>query len=160
MPIAVAPLSQHPHFISTLADGFAGEWPEWAATLTRAGIEDLFVDGRGSMPVVLVAFEADRALGTIALRQWLADKPMEETPWVRQLWMERNSRGRGVDRLLIAAIEAAAVERGWSVIHAATTVIERLLVRRGWEVFRRIDHGGQPMALLRKRLAALPELRG
>jgi GNAT superfamily N-acetyltransferase len=75
---------------------------------------------------------------------------MDETPWIRGLLVRESHRGRGVDRLLVAAAEASARALGHGTVYTATTRIERLAVRRGWEVFRRIEHDGSPMAWLRK----------
>ena len=46
--------------------------------------------------------------------------------------------------------------RPW--LYAGTNRIEALLRRRGWEVYRRLAHGGQPMAWFRKPLQAAGEL--
>lgn len=102
--------------------------------------------------MILVAHDGREPLGTIALREYCADDPMPESPWVRQLYVFARHRGRGIDRLLIGAIEDAARERGFTTVHAATNRIETLLVRRGWSVFRRVDHEGEPMAWLAKSL--------
>lgn len=149
----VSPISQHPEFIPRLADGFAAEWPGWAARVGRRGIEGIF-EARGAerFPVVLVAHDCGEPLGTIALRRYFAEDAMPETPWIRQLYVFPPYRGRGVDRALMAAIEEAARQRGFGVLYAATDRIERLLARRGWRVVRRMEHEGEPLAWLRKDL--------
>jgi hypothetical protein len=67
-------------------------------------------------------------------------------------------RGLGIDRALGAAIESSARKLGYPWLYAGTTRIEALLCRRGWEVYRRVVHGGQPMAWLRKPPQAAGEL--
>lgn len=139
--------------IRQLADAFAAEWPEWAATLSREALEGTFASAeRGALPVVLAATADGKAIGTIALRPWFGEEPMPETPWVRGFWVAQEYRGSGVARRLMEAIERVAHDLGYRTIYAGTTSIEKLLARRGWNVFRRIEHHGEPMAWLEKPL--------
>ena len=152
--MAVSDLALHPGFIPALVDGFFAEWPEWCTRVGRPVVEDIFACGPdGSLPVVLVAHRDGEPLGTIALRPWYGNEPMDETPWVRQLFVFPRHRGHGIDRALIGAIERAARALGFTRLYAATNRIEPLLVRRGWEVFQRIEHEGRPMAWLRYELS-------
>lgn len=137
-----------------LADGFAAEWPQWAATLSREALEDGFVSGAGTaLPRIFVAHEEGGAVGTVALREWFDEAPMPETPWIRGLYVVPERRGCHIDRTLVRAAEDAARSLGYGKAYSATTRIERLLLRRGWSVFRRIDHHGEPMAWLCKNLS-------
>jgi len=137
--------------VALLADAFEREWPGWARTISRSELEAIFVSGPlGALPVVPAAVDGDRLLGTVALRPWFAEEPMRETPWVRQLYVFPEHRGRGVDRALVSAIEGCALSLGYRELYAATHRIEPLLRRRGWDVFRRIEPPGEPMAWLRK----------
>jgi GNAT superfamily N-acetyltransferase len=151
--IRVDSIARHRDYVAILADAFAAEWPEWASRVSRDEIVAGFAPGAPQgLPLVLVAHDGERPLGTIALRHWFAEEPMEHSPWVRGLLVLPAYRGGAVFRALEAAIEAEAVTLGFEYLHAATTRIEPLLVRRGWEVFRRIDHEGEPMAWLHKRI--------
>ncbi len=149
--ITVGRLDRHPRFVAELADGFEREWPEWTRTVTRAELEAIFASAaEGELPIVLAASEEGRVLGTIALGPWFGDDAMPETPWVRQFFVLPPYRGRGVDRVLAAAITERARALGYPCLYAATNRIERFLTRRGWELFRRIEHDGAPMAWMRK----------
>ena len=139
--------------IGALADAFAAAWPEWAATISRAALEDTFRCGEaGALPVVFAALDAGDPVGTVALRCWFGDQPMEQTPWVRGLWVAASHRGRGIDRLLMRAVADEARRRGHGRLYAATTSIERLGTRWGWRVFHRLDHRGEPMAWMYREL--------
>ena len=147
-------LSRHPAFIPTLVDGFFAEWPEWCARVGRPVVASIFEAGAGgSLPVILVAHEGGEALGTVALRPYFGDEPMEHTPWVRQFFVFPRHRGRGVDRALGRAVEQEARRLGFASLFAATNRIEKLLARRGWEAFEVVDHEGRPMAWLRKPIS-------
>lgn len=140
--------------VSRLADAFAAEWPEWAATVSRGELEACFAIGEsGALPIVFAALDGGEPLGTVALRPYFDVEPMPETPWVRGLWVAPSHRGRGVDRQLMRAVEDAARGQGFTRIYAATTRIERLGARWGWRVFRRIEHKGEPMAWLSREVA-------
>lgn len=151
----IARLDAYPRFVAQLADGFAAEWPDWAATVSRAEIESGFACAAdlAQLPVVLVAFEGDRALGTIALRSWFGDEAMTETPWVRGLYVVPEARGGRVGPLLIAAVEQEARDRDYRHLYAATSRIESHMVRHGWQVFHRLEHKGEAMAWLQRGLA-------
>ena len=153
MTVAVDDLSLHPRFIPQLADAFFAEWPEWCARVGRSAVEAIFASRpAGSLPVVLVAHDRDRLLGTVALRPWFADEPMDETPWVRQLLVLPQHRGHGVYPALAGAIEGRARELGFKRLHAATNRIAPLLTRQGWVVFREVEVEGEKLAWLRKTL--------
>ena len=103
--ITVGRLDRSARFIPRLADAFAAEWPDWARSVSRAELEAIFANGvEGGLPVVLVAYDGDRVLGTVALRPWFGEEAMPETPWVRQFYVLPEYRGRGIDRLLAAAV--------------------------------------------------------
>lgn len=139
--------------IRALADAFAAEWPEWAGQVGRAAVERTFASGpAGSLPAVYGAFAADVPVGTVALRPWFGEEPMEQTPWVRGLWVAPAHRGRGVDRLLMQAVEAEARALGFHRVYAATTSIERLARRWGWSTFHRLDHEGETMVWMSRPL--------
>jgi GNAT superfamily N-acetyltransferase len=104
--------------------------------------------------VILVAHEGAEAMGTVALRAFFAEDPIAQTPWVRQLLVLPRHRGRGVDRLLLAAVEERARALGYGRLYAATHRIERLLARRGWESFASVDHEEGPLAWMTKVIAA------
>ena len=148
----IADLRDHPRFTPALVDAFFAEWPEWCTRVGRAEVERIFEAG-DPLPLILVAFDRELVLGTIALRPYFAQEPMDETPWVRQLLVLPAHRGRGVDRALIAAVTARAMALGFDHLHAATNRIEHLLVRRGWEVFDRVERDGEKFAWLRREIA-------
>ena len=143
--------------IGQLADSFSREWPDWARSLPRAALDAHFTSGIGAaLPVVLVAHEEGRAVGTIALRRWFGEEAMNETPWVRGFWVSPGLRGQGIGRRLLGAVEHEAWIRGFRRLHAATTTIETTFVRHGYKAFHRLDHGGEPMVWLRKDLNPPP----
>jgi GNAT superfamily N-acetyltransferase len=146
---------QHRPVIERLADLFAFEWPDWAATLSRDALEETFISAEGGgLPLVLAALEGEDPVGTVALRGYFGEEPMEHSPWVRGLYVLRSHRGRGIDRLLMRAVEHEARARGYDRMYASTTRIERLGERWGWKVFHRLDHHGEPMAWLCRELGA------
>jgi len=151
--VRIVSLAGQPAWAGVLADAFEREWPAWTSQVSRARVEQCFACARpGALPQAFAAVAGVVAIGTISLQAAFDEEPMPESPWIRGLLVLPAWRGRGVDRRLILAAENAAREMGFESVYAATAVIETLARRRGWEVFRRIDHDGQPMAWMRKRL--------
>lgn len=159
--VAVEPLERHPHLVPRLCEEFIRQWPEWCASVSRAELEACFASAPdGGLPIVFVAHDRGRPVGTIALRPWFADEPIAETPWVRGLLVFPEFRGGAVFAALESAVERHARAQGFACLHAGTTSIERLLSRRGWQVFRRIDHQGEPMAWMRKPILGSKPMLG
>lgn len=149
----VEPLELHPRFLSRLADGFAREWPSWAAMLSRAQLEEgLHSASAPALPRVLVAFRDDEPLGTVALKRWFGEEPMAETPWVRGLFVFPPARGHGVGRALLGAVQREARELDYEWLHAATTTAEGLFMHLGWQLFAHREHEGQTMGWFRQSL--------
>jgi hypothetical protein len=152
-PIRVVPLALHPDLVPELVEAFATQWPAWARRTTREEVARGFDSAApGSLPQVFVALDGERVAGTIALRPWFDEVPMNETPWVRGLLVLLPYRGGPAYRLLAAAAEDAARSLGYRTLYAATTSIEPLIARRGWEVFRRFEREGEAFTWLRKTL--------
>ena len=108
----VLDLAQAPRAVPRLVEGFRQEWPEWCASVSPRELEGLFAGGaNGGLPVVLVAMAGDAVQGTIALRPWFAEDAMAQTPWVRQLLVFPEFRGRGVYSRLEKAITRRARAR-------------------------------------------------
>ncbi len=148
--LTVGPLDSHPQFVPRLREEFTREWPAWCASVSRARLEACFASAPdGGLPVVFVAHHGGVPMGTISLRPWIAEEPMEPSPWVRGLLVFAQFRGGRVLRALESAVESYAREAGFTHLHAGTTSIERALARRGWEVFRRVPHEGTEMAWMR-----------
>lgn len=150
----VSDVAEYPHLVPRLIEGFRQEWPEWCASVSPRELERTFESGNpGELPAILVATgPAGEVRGTIALRPYFAAAPMAETPWVRQLYVFPEYRGRGVYPALADAVAQRARDLGFGRLYAATNRIEPLLRRGGWEAFRRVTHDGAPMAWLRKSL--------
>jgi GNAT superfamily N-acetyltransferase len=149
--IAVDPLDRHPHLVARLCEEFLREWPAWCGSVTRARLEACFASAPdGGLPMVFVAHDNGRPLGTVSLRPWFAEEPMPESPWVRGLLVFPEFRGGAVFRALESAVEAYAHESGFSHLYAGITSMEPMLSRRGWQVFRRLSHEGEDMAWMRK----------
>ena len=147
----IADLSAHPRFLPQLVDSFFAEWPEWCNRVGADSVRKIFEHG-DPLPLILVAFEGDTLLGTVALRPYFAEAAMPQTPWVRQLLVLPPYRGRGIDRALIASIAERAKRLGFTDLYAATNRIERMLVRRGWKVFDRTEVDGEKFAWLTRAL--------
>jgi GNAT superfamily N-acetyltransferase len=64
--------------------------------------------------------------------------------YIQSLWVDESHRGRGIGARLLAAIEAAAVAKGFTRSHLETTDFQALefYLRHGYEVFGKLE--GKP----------------
>ena len=109
-------LADRPEFVSLLA---AWHQAEWASLRPGFTLEDRVAKlrgacGRAQPPVVFVASEGERLLGSAMLLAQDMDTRPELTPWLGGVFTAPEVRGKGVARALIDAVAEAARAHGAS----------------------------------------------
>jgi len=107
-------------------------------------------------PVAVVARDAqDQIVGGIhgeLCWDWL---------YIKSAWVAESQRGRGVGTRLLAALEEAALDRGFSRAHLETTDFQALAfyLKNGYQVFGRLPGkpAGHTWYYLKKDLSVWPD---
>jgi GNAT superfamily N-acetyltransferase len=111
---------------------------EWGSDKSEEGIakkkekieQGLRSDG---LPVVLVAFEKDRCVGTIAIVEDDLAKRPDLTPWIASVYVDKDFRGHGIARLLIESAVRKAKGLGIKKIYLHTETAHGLYEKMGWK---------------------------
>lgn len=153
MTIRCIPLSAAPEAAALLAQWFKAEWAEHYEGRSLAEVQaDFPIPTDGGLPVIIVAFEGGAPCGTAALRASANHATALLTPWLGGLYVEPRSRRRGVARALLAAAEAEARRRGFTMLHAETAQARPLFEALGWGRIGETFESGEPITVYAKAL--------
>jgi GNAT superfamily N-acetyltransferase len=136
-------------------------WPEWVSASidgTCDGLRERLGSWteRNSVPCILVAFQADEPVGSVALVSHDMDEPEPRfaglTPWLSGLFVVPHMRRQGAGSALVAACEQRAELLGYSNLYLYTGTAEDFYVQRGWETIAEADYDGDEVAVMRRTL--------
>lgn len=163
-PWRITWLSAHRDLVPQLArwhyDAFRHYVPNWSVAAAAA---ELATHRLHDLPCTLVALdEAGAPLGSVSLL--LEDPPggPEHAPWLANLYVREDFRGRGLGRALLARASAEAFDMGHAYLHLWTRDQAPFYERRGWERAGVVRLPVGPAILMRTRsrpIAPEPELR-
>jgi GNAT superfamily N-acetyltransferase len=125
------------------------EDPAWWVDVTRREA------GRHRLPVTWVAVDqAGAAAGAVGLGQFDIPQRRDRSPWVLGMVVRPASRGQGVGRLLLSALERFAAGQGYRRAWVATGDAAVGFYRScGWEETERLPHTqGDQLTVLAKPL--------
>jgi GNAT superfamily N-acetyltransferase len=150
--IAIAYLADHPEFADDLA---MWSWTEWRVLFEASGrgLEDARRSyreraQRDALPLALVAFAADRLVGTVSLVVHdLATRP-EITPWLASLFVVPEWRRRGVASMLVERAIEEARRLNLPTLFLWTSSAEALYGKLGWRVAERTEHCGKNIVIM------------
>ena len=124
-----------PDAVDVLESAFVAEWEPWygpdGGGDARADL--LACSSRTLLPLCLVAIDAAGVVaGTAALKDESVGSEYGYGPWLAALLVRPEHRGRGVARMLIAAIEREARAVGTAALYCSTETLGCVLVQRDW----------------------------
>jgi len=105
-----------------------------------------------SLPLALVAFDADELLGTISLKPRDLDIRPELTPWLGGLFVLPQYRGRGIGSVLVGRIVAEAERLLLPCLYLWTPSSEGLYARHGWTLLERAPYHGYEISIMNRLL--------
>jgi GNAT superfamily N-acetyltransferase len=157
-PIKIRPLADSPTVAATIAEW---HWPEWVS----ASIDGTF-DGlrerlgswteRNGVPCILVAFQSDEPVGSVALVSHDMDEPEPRfaalTPWLGGLFVVPHARRQGAGSALVVACERQAALLGYTSLYLYTGTAEHFYAQRGWETIAEAEYDGDEVAVMRTTL--------
>jgi GNAT superfamily N-acetyltransferase len=104
-------------------------------------------------PQIFVLLADGVPVGTASLLAEDLEERPDLTPWLANVFVAPEARGRGHAQDLITAVEtaarAAAVPTLWLFTHDA----ERIYARAGWRPVEAFEHHGLPTVLMRRDFA-------
>ncbi|MEQ9393647.1 GNAT family N-acetyltransferase [Haliea sp.] len=156
--VDILPLSACPQAIDTLARAHLEEWRElypedtvdsFAADLARSL-------GGDPVPSTWALVAAGVAIGSVSLIEQDLDSRPELTPWLANLWVDREWRGRGLGkRLVLHACEQGRL-RGLERLYLYTPEHATFYQALGWEVLAASTKNGVAITLMSYLLRRRP----
>lgn len=150
----IAFLADYPDTVSTLAQWFRAQWPDYFADMTQAEMEQDFLEDAsyGRLPIRLVAFAAGELAGTIVLREPGNEAIAEFRPELGGLYVVATCRGQGIGTELVRAGMNLARDQGYTAVYATTTAAAGILESLGWEFIKTVTYEDGPQRLYGRKL--------
>lgn len=141
-------------------------YSQWSSILTFEGqneetvIWELFARATGdSLPLAFVAFIEGQPAGTVSLLPEdmeggsLSRSIQIMTPWLADLFVIPEYRGRGIGSALIERIEAEAKSLGFDIIYLYTEDCINLYDSLGWIVLEKTRYAELNVTIMEKKLS-------
>ena len=142
--IEIIDLRQAPEHRDTLALWHFHEWGYLNPGKTLADYQRSFdvYFGQEPVPTMLIAVEGEKLLGSSSLIVSDMDTHPELSPWLANVFVAPEHRGRGLGDKLVRAVMAMARDLALERIYLFTPDEEDFYARRGWQpVARELFHG-------------------
>jgi predicted N-acetyltransferase YhbS len=147
-------LADHPEWAPLLADWHYQEWrtlmPEWSHAEAVAELRRH--TERCRIPTTFVIIEDDRPLGSVSLLEADLDGWEHLTPWLASLYVVPRRRRQGLGKALLARALEEAVALGVAHVYLFTAGQQEYYERLGWSAWRRTEHAGQEVVIMRRTL--------
>lgn len=152
---SIVTLRDHPDALDTVAGWIDREWGSFSGRTLQQTRERFAQElSRPLLPNSCVALAGVRPLGVATLRaRDSVDWDPTATPWICNVYVAEEARGKAVAAGLCQALEDIARRLGYRHIHLATVMAEGSLYHRlGFIRYRTYDALEHPMYLMRRPL--------
>ncbi len=100
------------------------------------------------IPTTFVAFENEKAIGTASLIEHDMDTRDDLTPWLADVYVQKDHRGKNVATRLVKRVIKEAEKIGITKLYLYTREAEGLYKKLGWEVIERTDYYGDEVPIM------------
>lgn len=101
-----------------------------------------------TIPTTFVALEKGEAVGTASLIKHDMDDRKDLTPWLADVFVKKDYRGRGIASNLIKRVIKEAKKIGVSKLYLYSREAESLYKKLGWEVIERTEYYGDQVPIM------------
>lgn len=153
--LSIVQLRDHPDALDSVAQWIDQEWGRFSGRSHRETRERFSREfATNGLPTSCVAIDAGVAVGVATLREHDSVKWDEHsTPWICNVYVRDEARGKGVGGRLCRALEIVAAELGYSRVHLATVMsADSLYHRLGYVRYRTYEALESPMYLMSRDL--------
>lgn len=127
-------LRQAPEHLATLAAWHHDEWSYLNPGKTLAdyqlGMQEYLAEGE--IPSMLIAVEGDQLLGSSSIIASDMDDQPQLTPWLANVYVHADQRGRGLGAALVKAAMGMAARLQLTQLYLFTPDQETFYTRLGW----------------------------
>lgn len=158
--LGIEDLRERPDLLEAVIEQNLLEWGPFT-DIDRAGMQRLFgIDNSyGTLPITLVAVLDERYVGCVSLRDrtmGMVTHPeayLNASPWLSNMWVTAEARGRKLASRLTRAIEDRARALGVSRIYSSTAEPSSLYHKMGYHDLERRTFKGETIYLICKDLS-------
>ena len=100
------------------------------------------------IPTTFIAIENDKAIGTASLIEYDMDTRKDLTPWLADVYVKKEHRGKKVASKLVKRVIKEAEKIGIPKLYLYTREAEGLYKKLGWEVIERTDYYGDKVPIM------------
>ena len=127
-------LEEVPQFSSQVISWLKSEWGEMEILNAARNIRDgKQADKENSFPMIFVGLENEKLVGTISLLENDMDIRPNLNPWLGCLYVENESRHKGMGSQLFDFCESYANSVGVSILYLFTSKIQKIALTRKWK---------------------------
>lgn len=152
--LKIEPLADHPEFISSLQCLFETEWLSHYGPSGpgNAQIDLIEYSNRKGLPFGVVAILDGKLCGAAVLKKESISTHPHLFPWAAAGVVTPAFRRQGIGSKLLAALEEAAKELGYSHIFCGTNTANNILERRCWQFLEWTIQNGEKVGIYEKKL--------
>ena len=155
----IVDLRDRPEFLPAVIEQNFAQWAPFA-DIDHAGMVRLFpIDNpRGDMPITLIALLDERYVGCVSLRARTMGMTMhpeaylEASPWLSNMWVATEARGRKLASRLTLAVEDQARALGVQRLYSSTALPQSLYHKLGYRDLEQRSFKGGTIYLIYKDL--------
>ncbi len=106
-----------------------------------------------TLPLTFVAFDGNRPIGTLSLKEFDMPERRDLTPWIASLYVVPDARSRGVGSRLLQAAERKAAGMGFRRLFLFTIdpgLASRFYGPKGWRMKEKTRHQSYPVIVMEK----------
>lgn len=151
--LVIAPLADHPTQLPLVAEWNFRFWGPVTGRSQSGYVTRLTgYLSRDRLPIALIALVDGRPAGTACINLDDMSVRPELGPWLANLYVDPDFRGRGVGGALVRAAEDAARRAGHARLYLYTPDQERLYAGLGWSVTARCRYDGEEVVVMVRNL--------
>lgn len=153
-------LADYPELIPTLASWFFNQWghilPGDSVEAEAADLQTRL--NYDQVPLTLIAFYNDIVVGTATLRPHsLSRLRMDLSPWLADVYVPMEYRGKGIGNQLVSAAEEKAKQLGFDILYLYTTDKREFYEHLGWFVLEDAVYQSERVFIMQKQLSKSTE---
>lgn len=147
-------LADYPEFIPELAELHFTEWSYLNPGETLEGKKEYLkrLCGRHGVPSFIIVLENGELVGSASLIAQDMDNRPDLTPWLADVFVKPEYRGRGIATSLIERIETEARSAGITRLYLYTPGAAKLYQKLGWCILEEFQYKGVNVQIMVKNI--------
>ncbi len=144
--------ADRPDLVAPVANWLWHEsWRRLGYTLAEAEAELATYRAVLGPPQTFVLLADGQPVGTASVTSQDLDERPDLTPWLADVFVIPEARGRGYVRNLLLAFDNACVASGIATAWLYTNTAERIYAKAGWQAVETVERAGKlPVVLMRR----------